>query len=64
MGGTLLIRINEYLVFFLQTKVVLAKGQKILDIALDLGYGSPSAFTAMFKKQLGIVPSAFFAIDH
>ena len=43
---------------------MLAKGQKILDIALDLGYGSPSAFTAMFKKQLGIVPSAFFAIDH
>jgi AraC-like DNA-binding protein len=64
MGSTLLISINEYLVFFLQTKVVLAKGQKILDIALDLGYGSPNAFTVMFKKQLGIVPSAFFAIDH
>lgn len=42
---------------------MLATGSKILDIALDLGYSSPSAFTAMFKKQVGHVPSAFFASD-
>ena len=39
----------------------LAAGEKILNIALDLGYESPSAFTTMFKKQFGVSPSRFFA---
>lgn len=31
----------------------LAVGAKITDMALELGYESPSAFTSVFKKQLG-----------
>ena len=38
----------------------IAVGQKIIDIALELGYDSPSAFTSMFKKQFGKTPSEFF----
>lgn len=39
----------------------LAAGEKVLTVALDLGYDSPSAFAAMFKKQFGVAPSRFFA---
>lgn len=39
----------------------LAAGDKVLNVALDLGYESPSAFATMFKKQFGIAPSQFFA---
>ncbi|MCF7752582.1 helix-turn-helix transcriptional regulator [Bacillus subtilis subsp. subtilis] len=38
----------------------LAHGDKIIDVALALGYASPSAFTAMFKKRFGQLPSQFF----
>ncbi|HSB97814.1 MAG TPA: helix-turn-helix transcriptional regulator [Spongiibacteraceae bacterium] len=38
----------------------LAAGVRVLDIALDLGYESPTAFTTMFKKQFGVSPSRFF----
>ena len=38
----------------------LAIGDKVVDIALALGYDSPSAFAAMFKRQFGEPPSAFF----
>ena len=38
----------------------LAAGDRILDIALGLGYESPSAFATMFRKQFGIAPSRFF----
>jgi AraC-like DNA-binding protein len=38
----------------------LAIGDKVVDIALALGYDSPSAFAAMFKRQFGETPSAFF----
>lgn len=38
----------------------LAQGRPILRIALDLGYQSQSAFTAMFRRTLGVPPSAFF----
>lgn len=38
----------------------LATGEKVLDVALQLGYESPSAFTTMFKRQLGRTPSRFF----
>lgn len=38
----------------------LAQGEKILNVALELGYNSPSAFTTMFKKQFGVPPSEFF----
>jgi len=39
---------------------LLAKGEKIVDVALQLGYESPSAFATMFKRQLGQTPSQFF----
>ncbi|SMC16493.1 AraC-type DNA-binding protein [Andreprevotia lacus DSM 23236] len=38
----------------------LACGMKIVDVALDCGYDSPSAFTAMFRRHFGVAPSAFF----
>jgi len=38
----------------------LALGDKVVDIALALGYDSPSAFATMFKRQFGATPSAFF----
>lgn len=38
----------------------LATGSKVVDVALGLGYDSPSAFTAMFKRQFGVAPSVFF----
>lgn len=34
----------------------LAEGQSVTTVALDLGYQSPSAFTAMFRRQLGRPP--------
>ncbi|SNT81422.1 transcriptional regulator, AraC family [Stenotrophomonas sp. CC120222-04] len=38
----------------------LAVGDKVIDVALSMGYDSPSAFTSMFKRQLGQTPAAFF----
>lgn len=38
----------------------LASGAKIVDVALNLGYSTPSAFATMFKRQFGIAPSAYF----
>lgn len=38
----------------------LAAGAKVVDVALELGYQSPSAFAAMFRRQFGTPPSAFF----
>lgn len=38
----------------------LASGEKVVDVALALGYDSPSAFAAMFKRQFGEPPGAFF----
>jgi AraC-like DNA-binding protein len=39
----------------------LAAGHSVLEVALDLGYDSPSAFSAMFRRQLGVAPSTYFA---
>ncbi|WP_051259043.1 AraC family transcriptional regulator [Chitinibacter tainanensis] len=39
----------------------LAQGERVLDVALDCGYNSPSAFSAMFKRQFACSPSDFFA---
>ncbi|NTV09677.1 MAG: AraC family transcriptional regulator [Zoogloea sp.] len=38
----------------------LAAGARIIDVALELGYSSPSAFATMFRRQFGIAPSQFF----
>lgn len=40
---------------------LLATGEKVIDIALALGYESPSAFATMFRKHFGQTPSQFFA---
>jgi AraC-like DNA-binding protein len=39
----------------------IAEGRPILAVALDLGYDSPSAFSAMFRRELGAPPSHFRA---
>ena len=41
----------------------LARGESISSVALDLGYESPSAFSAMFRKTLGASPSSFVLGD-
>ncbi|WP_175756674.1 AraC family transcriptional regulator [Burkholderia cepacia] len=38
----------------------LAAGMPILELALEHGYDSPSAFAAMFRKALGVPPSEYF----
>ena len=38
----------------------LARGDRIIDVALDSGYASQSAFTAMFRKHFGVPPGLFY----
>lgn len=38
----------------------IAEGAKLIDVALDCGYASPSAFAAMFRRHFGVPPSAFY----
>lgn len=38
----------------------LSDGESVTTVALDLGYGSPSAFTALFQRVLGVPPSRYF----
>lgn len=35
----------------------LAEGRQVMDVALDLGYQTQSAFAAMFRRNMGITPS-------
>lgn len=37
----------------------LSGGASVTDVALDLGYQSPGAFSTMFRRMLGQTPSAF-----
>ncbi len=37
----------------------IAEGRPILEVAIELGYDSPSAFSAMFRRELGAPPSHF-----
>ncbi len=39
----------------------IAEGRPILAVALDLGYDSPSAFSAMFKREFGQPPTHYRA---
>jgi AraC-like DNA-binding protein len=39
---------------------LLAEGQPVTSVALEAGYGSTSAFIAMFKKTIGTTPSRYF----
>lgn len=38
----------------------LAEGTPIVQVALEHGYSSQSAYTVMFKRHFGITPSAFY----
>ncbi|MCH2316244.1 MAG: helix-turn-helix domain-containing protein [SAR202 cluster bacterium] len=40
--------------------VKLAEGQSVTSVALDVGYESPSAFIAMFKRALGMTQGQYF----
>jgi AraC-like DNA-binding protein len=40
---------------------LIARGLPLSQVALELGYASQSAFSAMFKKTFGQSPSEFFA---
>lgn len=44
----------------------LGRGETIARIASSLGYASPSAFSAMFKRNLGMAPNQYFlkGFDH
>lgn len=38
----------------------LSTGQSVTAVALDVGYSSPSAFTAMFRRAFGVPPREYF----
>ena len=38
---------------------LLAQGQSVTHIALELGYANPSAFSAMFRRCLGVAPGHY-----
>ena len=38
----------------------LGAGEPVTRVAMDLGYDSPSAFTAQFRRSLGVPPSRYF----
>ncbi|MEU7261489.1 helix-turn-helix transcriptional regulator [Streptomyces rimosus] len=43
-----------------QAVTLLARGTPVTSVATGLGYATPSAFTAMFRRALGTTPSAYF----
>jgi AraC-like DNA-binding protein/quercetin dioxygenase-like cupin family protein len=45
----------------LQAMQLLAAGRPVTNVALEVGYDSPSAFIAMFKRTLGTTPLRYFA---
>ena len=44
----------------LQAVARLAEGESVSSLAYDLGYDSPSAFIAMFRRALGVTPGRYF----
>lgn len=40
----------------------MADGQAITSVAFDVGYESPSAFSAMFHRVFGVAPSAYLSL--
>jgi AraC-like DNA-binding protein len=47
----------------LRALVDLAGGAPVTTTAFDLGYDSPSAFIAAFKRELGVTPGRYFDDD-
>lgn len=43
---------------------MLGEGRSITNIAYDVGYESPSSFTAMFHRVLGVAPSHYSRGNH
>ncbi|HET6553406.1 MAG TPA: helix-turn-helix transcriptional regulator [Dyella sp.] len=41
----------------------LGSGEAITQVAMDLGYGNPSAFTAAFRRVLGVAPSRYLGMS-
>ena len=39
----------------------LANGEPVTRVALDVGYNSPSAFTAMFRRAFGVAPTHYLS---
>jgi AraC-like DNA-binding protein len=37
----------------------LSGGKPVTTVAFDVGYRSPSAFTAMFRKAFGVTPTSY-----
>lgn len=42
---------------------LLAQGQAVTSVALDVGYDGPSAFIAAFRRSFGVTPGRYFAED-
>jgi AraC-like DNA-binding protein/mannose-6-phosphate isomerase-like protein (cupin superfamily) len=41
----------------------LAMGQSVTGVAYDVGYGSSSAFTAMFRRTFGVAPTRYMSMN-
>ena len=46
----------------MQAMRLLAEAAKVTHAALDAGYGTPSAFIAMFRRVLGTTPTSYFKL--
>ena len=42
---------------------LLGEGQSVTQVALELGYAGPSAFTKMFRRAIGDTPSALLRAE-
>jgi AraC-like DNA-binding protein len=40
---------------------MLGAGDQVINVAMELGYETPSAFTAMFRRVTGVLPSQYFS---
>jgi AraC family transcriptional regulator len=40
-------------------QLLLETDRSIIDIGLDVGYSSPSHFSQVFKRQVGVTPSHY-----
>jgi AraC-like DNA-binding protein/quercetin dioxygenase-like cupin family protein len=47
-----------------EAMTLLARNTPVTAVATGLGYATPSAFTAMFRRTLGTTPSAYFTGPH
>ena len=41
---------------------LLGQGKTVTSVALELGYNSPSAFIAMFRRSLGVCPGQYRSV--